>query len=325
MAFPIVPYDAELKILLEQIPIQPLTKEGIPLSRGLLASQFTADSIISTRAITHEQRTIPGPAGDIIISIFRPKNRTVESGDPSPGVYYIHGGGMVVGNRYLGIRESACDFVEDLGAVLVSVEYRLAPENPFLTPVEDCYAGLKWVSENAKSLGIDPSKLMISGASAGGGLAAGTALLARDRGGPPICAQHLQYPMLDDRNVTVSSQQYARDNDSWSRGNNLVAWECLLGDRVGGDNVPIYTAPSRATNLSGLPQAFIEVGSAEVFRDECVAYASKLWAAGIQTELHVWPGACHGADIFFPQAVISRAARAARNAWVGRVFSSLSS
>src|SRR5205823_2536521 len=149
------------------------------------------------------------------------------------------------------------------------------------TPIEDCYAGLVWTAAHAGELGIDPDRLMIAGGSAGGGLAAGCALLARDRKGPRLCAQMLVYPMIDDRDQTVSSQQIDGVG-VWDRATNVMGWVALLGDRRGTDDVSIYAAPARATDLSGLPPAYIECGSAEVFRDEDVAYASAIWAAGGQ-------------------------------------------
>ncbi|KAJ5642095.1 hypothetical protein N7490_006095 [Penicillium lividum] len=174
--------------------------------------------------------------------------------------------------------------------VCVSIEYRIPPEHPDPTPIEDCYAGLKWTGMNARSLGINPKCLMVVGSSAGGGLAAGTALLARDRDGPELCAQVLICPMLDDRNLTISIQH-------------------------------IYAAPARATDLSNLPATFIDVGTAEVFRDEAVAYASLLWKCGVQAELHVWSGGFHGFDLLAPDACLSVKARDTRTAWVRRLLS----
>ncbi len=177
--------------------------------------------------------------------------------------------------------------IKELDAVLVSVEYRLAPEHPDPAPVEDCYAGLKWVSEHATELGINPDHIIISGGSAGGGIAAGVTLLARDRKGPSIFAQQLLYPMLDDRCNNVSNNQFPEEG-TWTRRVNIMGWDSLLPGTRGTGNVSIYAAPARAKDLSGLPPAFIEVGSAEPFRDEDVAYATKLWEDGVHAELHVW-------------------------------------
>ena len=225
---------------------------------------------------------------------------------------------MIFGDRFTGI-EVPLDWVERFDAVCVSVEYRLAPEFPDPYLVEDCYAGLRWTAEHAAELGIDPGRLIIAGGSAGGGLAAGTALLARDRHGPPLAGQVLIYPMLDDRNQTVSAHQFAGIG-VWDRGSNETGWAAYLGERFGTDDVPIYAAPARAADLSGLPPAYIDVASAEVFRDEAVAYASQIWADGGVAELHVWPGGFHGFDLMAPEARISREAIAARTNWVARQF-----
>jgi acetyl esterase/lipase len=210
--------------------------------------------------------------------------------------------------------------VKELDVVIISVEYRLAPEHPDAAPVEDGYAALVWVGENLAELGISPAKLMIAGSSAGGGLAAGVALYARDHGGPALCAQLLQCPMINDRLESLSSHQYITDG-TFSRGSAETGWNALLGDRRGGKDVSIYAAPSRATDLSGLPPAFIEVGSAEIFRDDNVAFASHRWASGVQAELHVWPGAFHRFQAFAPTAALSIVADTTREAWVKRILS----
>ena len=203
------------------------------------------------------------------------------------------------------------EYAVQLGCVVVSVEYRLAPEHPHPAPVEDCYAGLVWTAKNAAELGIDPDRLAVGGLSAGGGLAAGTVLLARDRGGPALAFQLLVCPMLDDRNVTPSSHEFA-EAVVWNRAANLFGWTALLGDAAGTDEVSPYAAPARATDLSGLPPAYIDVGELEVFRDECVDYAQRLVQAGVSTEFHLYPGAFHGFDGMIPDAEISRRAAAER-------------
>ena len=211
------------------------------------------------------------------------------------------------------------DLVKCLDMVCVSVEYRLAPEYPDPAPLEDCYTALLWMGENLKDLGINPANLMIGGSSAGGALAAGVALYVRDHGGPTLSGQLLQNPMLDDRLQSVSSYQYI-DEGTWSRGSNETGWAALLGNRKGGEDVSIYAAPGRATDLSGLPPAFIEVGSADALRDENVAFASQLWASGVQAELHVWPGAFHRWQAFAPKASLTLIADETRVAWLERMF-----
>ena len=209
-----------------------------------------------------------------------------------------------------------------MDVVVVSVEYRL-PDHPDPAPVEDCFAGLQWVSEHATELGISSKKIVISGLSAGGGLAAGTALMARDREGPNLLGQCLIYPMLDDRMSTVSSHQYM-DEGIYDGNSNITAWDCLLPGRRGTEDVSIYAAPSRATDLSSLPPTWIDVGAAEVFRDESVAYATKLWEFSIQTELHVWPGTWHAFDIYAPDTEISALCLETRMAWMKRTLEPVS-
>lgn len=312
------PFDAELGATLGALGdlIAPtLTPDMI---EGMRESFVVApvEDLLSGRPVTHFERTIPGPLGapDLTVSVFQ---RT-DHAPGGPGIYHIHGGGMVMGDRFLGA-DSLIDWVEQLDAVAVSVEYRLAPENPDPAPVEDCYAGLEWMAANAEELGVDPERLVVAGASAGGGLAAGVALMSRDRGGPALAGQLLIYPMLDDRNESLSSHQFDGIG-VWDRTSNDTGWDALLGDRRKTSQVSIYAAPARAADLSNLPPAFIDVASAEVFRDEDVAYASTIWACGGDAELHVWPGGFHGFDIFFPQAALSILAREARTRWLRRIL-----
>lgn len=193
-----------------------------------------------------------------------------------------------------------------LNAVVANVDYRLAPENPDPALINDCFAGLRWVSANAAELGIDNSRIAITGNSAGGGLAAGTALKARDEKlTPPLKFQCLVYPMLDDRHVSVSSQQIY-DIGVWDREANIEAWNWYLGRDASVDptkqtDVSIYAAPARATDLSGLPPAYIDVGDLDAFRDEDIEYATKLMHTGIPCELHVVPGAYHAWEVFGPE------------------------
>ncbi|WP_029146231.1 alpha/beta hydrolase [Microbacterium luticocti] len=311
------PFDPELAAALElaagMIP-PTITPEMIPLMRQMPADPTLADQIAAVGAV-HEEHTIAGyEGGEIILSVFRRQDQTV----PGPGIYHIHGGGMILGDRLQGV-QGFLPFIASHGAVVVSVEYRLAPEFPDPVPVEDSYAGLVWTAEHAGELGIDPSRLIVGGASAGGGLAAGVTLLARDRRGPQLRASLLIYPMLDDRNETVSSHQI-QGIGVWDRASNDTGWDAYLGDRRRTDAVSIYAAPGRAEDLSGLPPTFIDVGSAEVFRDEDVAYASRIWAAGGVCELHVWPGGFHGFDGLAPQAQLSMRMVEARNNWITRMI-----
>jgi acetyl esterase/lipase len=220
-----------------------------------------------------------------------------------PGVLSIHGGGYVLGTNLMDdpILDELCP---TLGLVGVSVEYRLAPETPYPGPLEDCYRGLQWTFENAAALGIDPNCLGVMGVSAGGGLAAALCLLARDRGELPIAFQLLDQPMLDDRQVTSSSRQDGLA--VWSRHSNTFGWRSYLGDLYGSDDVPPTAAPARATDLSGLPPSFVSVGAADGFRDEDIDYALRLNQARVPTELHVYPGGCHGFNVMAPGAALSQ-------------------
>jgi len=313
------PFDAEVEPILQSHPLSGLkiTRDMLPHLRSAIVPDFS--DILSAWPIEREDRTISGPGGDLIISILRPTATTVAK--LRPGIVHFHGGGMVAGNRFAGV-VSVLEYIKLYGAICITVEYRLAPEHPDPGPIEDCYATLVWANEHATELGIDKRRLMVVGTSAGGGLAAGVALLSRDRGGPALCAQLLTCPMIDDRNNSVSSQQFT-EYGIWTRSSNATGWSCLLGEKAGGNDtgVSIYAAPARATDLSGLPSTFIEVGSAEIFRDENVAYASRLWACGVDAELHVWAGGFHGFDSIAPKAAVSITARQTRVAWVGRVLS----
>ncbi|MFD3696863.1 alpha/beta hydrolase [Streptomyces sp. NPDC058646] len=264
----------------------------------------------------HELRVPGAPGGpEVTLVSARPAGPT----GPLPLLYYMHGGGMIMGNAWSVLPQLLREWALALELAVVSVEYRLAPQARYPGPLEDCYAGLRWVAAHAAELGIDPDRIVIGGKSAGGGLAAALALLTRDRGGPVPIGQLLLCPMLDDRNDTFSSHQMA-GVDTWDRTSNATAWQALLGDRYGAADLPPYAAPARATDLSGLPPAYIEVGSAETFRDEDVAYAQAIWQAGGRAELHVWPGAFHGFDTFAPRAVLSQDARDARSHWLRRVL-----
>ncbi|GAB3886503.1 hypothetical protein GCM10029964_050900 [Kibdelosporangium lantanae] len=225
---------------------------------------------------------------------------------------------MILGNRFFGV-DGLIEDVLRFNAVGVSVEYRLAPEHPAPAGVEDCYAGLVWLAEHAGELGVDPNRIVVTGASAGGGLSAGVALMARDRGGPAIAGQMLLCPMIDDRNTTVSTRQYD-GLGAWDRNNNDTGWDALLGPLRGTEEASPYAVPARAKDVSNLPPAYIDVGAAEIFRDEATEYALRIWATGGQAELHVWAGGYHGFAGFSPDAEVSRAATRARLSWLRRVL-----
>jgi acetyl esterase/lipase len=312
------PYDPECgEVLAALPPFPPLTVEAIPFLR---AAEFiprpTDEDLARGGAFTVEERMVPGPVGapDVSLVICLP----TATARPVPTLYFTHGGGMISGTNRDGLAE-VLDLAQQVGAALVSVGYRLAPETPHPGPVEDSYAGLLWTVENAGELGIDDERIVLIGGSAGGGIAAALALMARDRGGPALAGQLLLCPMLDDRNDSPSVHQMA-GLPMWNRQANEVGWTALLGGARGGTDVSPYAAPARATDLSGLPPTFIDVGSADSFRDEDVDYATRIWQAGGVAELHVWPGGYHGFDGIVPQAAMSRAAVAARATWLARLL-----
>jgi len=236
--------------------------------------------------------------------------------EPGSAVLYLHGGGMILGSVDL-YDPIVASYVSRTGVPMLSVDYRRAPEDPHPAPVEDCYAGLCWLADHAEELGADPARLAVMGDSGGGGLAAAVALLARDRGGPPLARQVLIYPMLDDRTTTPDAQLVPFM--TWTYDDNLTGWGALLGGAVGGPDVPAYAAPARAADLAGLPGAYMEVGELDIFRDEDIEYAQRLAAAGVTTELHVHPGAPHGFDQLGPGFDVVRRALADR----ARVLQSL--
>ncbi|UPZ26835.1 alpha/beta hydrolase [Streptomyces sp. LRE541] len=327
--------DPELRTLLADMPSMPqLSTEVLALLRQLPSPPV--ESLLAHRQVDRREVTVPaGDGTPIPLSVFSPANadRTATEPQPAPApcVYWMHGGGMVMGDRFsqLGI---PLEWLDEFGAVVVSVDYRLAPEATGTTLVEDCYQGLLWVAEHSDELGIDPARIIVAGASAGGGLAAGVALLARDLGTPAIDAQILICPMLDHRNTSTSSHQYSSHEYSglghsdgpgvWTREMNEFGWRAVLGDHGGeggtAEEVSPYVSPSLADDLSGLPTAYIDTGSAEVFRDEDTEYATRIWAAGGQAELHVWAGGFHGFDALYPQAHISVTARRTRTDWLAR-------
>jgi len=251
----------------------------------------------------------------VLVRVHRPKNAS----GALPCVYSIHGGGYIIGTYDMDDAkfDSWC---QEFNIVGVSVEYRLSPETPYPGPLEDCYTGLKWTYDHADELGVDKGKIGITGVSAGGGLCAGLALLARDRAEVPLQFQLLDCPMLDDRMTTASSQ--LEGLIVWSRASNTFGWRSYLGPLSGTGDVPAYAAPARATDLAGLPEAYVCVGGADGFRDEDITYAMRLYGAGVPTELHVYPGAPHGVAMWADSDVAKRYNRDQRD-WLRRQLAAL--
>ena len=236
----------------------------------------------------------PGPDGapPVMVRLYQPEARQ----ESCPALLWMHGGGYVLGSVQAS-EVQAKAMARALDCIVASVEYRLAPEHPFPAALDDCYAALIWLTRNAARFDMNPSRIAIGGASAGGGLAAALCLLARDRAEAEVCYQLLVYPMLDDSNVQQAGSGVP-DTPVWTRASNLVGWRSYLQKEPGSDGISAYAAPIRAQDLSGLPPTYIGVGTADLFRDEDIAYAQRLMKAGVPTELHVYADGFHGFDGF---------------------------
>lgn len=282
--------------------------------RAVFAEMMAAgeDAAAAGDGVDAQDATVPSEP-PVPVRVYRPR-----AGGPMPALLYIHGGGMVIGS--IETEDAiARTLAAEVGCVVVSVEYRLAPETRHPGPAEDCYAALAWMASEAEELGIDPNRVAVYGGSAGGNLAAAVALMARDRGGPRLALQMLLYPMLDDRADSVSCRQ-VQDIGIWDGWAHREGFEALLGDAAGTEDVDHYAAPARAVDVAGLPPTFIDVGELDSLRDEDVEYALRLMRADVPTELHVHPGAYHGWEVFAPDAAVSRRAVAERVGFLRRVL-----
>jgi acetyl esterase/lipase len=294
-------FDPELAAV-TQFPA--LDSSDIATRRAQLAELLAQMPVPDTAGLTITDRTVPGPEGapEVLARIYRPDVLTAPV-----GILDVHGGGFILGDLETS-HASSIAMARGVGAVVVSVDYRLAPENPFPAGLEDCYAALSWFSAHAAEFGVDPERIAIHGGSAGGGLCAALALLTRDRGGPSIAFQYLGIPELDDRLDTPSMTTFV-DTPSWNRPAAIRSWDAYLGEgRRGTDDVSPYAAPARATDLSGLPSAYISAMQFDPLRDEDIAYATALLAAGVPVELHLFPGTFHGSSVFADAAVSKREA-----------------
>jgi len=253
--------------------------------------------------LTVRDTVVPGEP-DVPVRVYAPESQD----GPLPGLLFIHGGGFILGNITMFDGE-AKRIAAEVGAVVVSVEYRLAPENPYPAGLDDCYAALLWTAKSASELGIDPARLAVGGDSAGGGLSAAVALLSRDRGGPELCFQYLGIPELDDRLETPSMLAYV-DTPLWHRPAAEFSWDSYLGGPGvrGTSGVSPYAAPARMEDLSGLPPAFVNVCQFDPLRDEGIAYAQRLAQANVPTELVLYPGTFHGSGMIAQAAVTQRIA-----------------
>lgn len=297
-------FDPELTAMTEQMPE---SNFGDPVASRSVMEEMMAvlNANIDETGTSIEDRTIPGPEGaaEVPVRIYTPNNLT----GTTAGLIYIHGGGFAAGSLNTE-HGGVIDLCRDLGIVIVSIDYRLAPENPYPAGLEDCYAGLCWTREHAASLKIDENRIAVMGGSAGGGLSAGLALLTRDRNGPKLCFQVLSIPELDDRLQTTSMVTFT-DTPLWHRPNATLSWKYYLGDSYTsvGDGVPYYAAPARATveNLVGLPPAYVSTMEYDPLRDEGIEYALGMLQAGVNVELHSFPGTYHGSSMVNPLAAVS--------------------
>lgn len=298
-------YDPELA---PWVPMMlPLDISDLAAARAQAAElAHNAPSYQSPIPLAVYDRKVPGhlEGPDVAVRIYAPRGHA----GLLPGLLYIHSGGFVDGSIE-GEDARARELSAAAEAVVLSVQYRLAPEHPFPAGLHDCYAALVYLAKEAAVLGADSARIGVAGVSAGGGLAAATALLARDRGGPELCMQYLGIPELDDRLQTDSMFAYT-DTPVWNRANAALSWKYYLC----GKQATAYAAPARATNLTGLPSAYVDVCEFDPLRDEGISYAQRLAQAGVHVELHLYPGTFHGSSLIASAGVARRMSRDAGDA-----------
>lgn len=295
-------FDPEIQPWVSMIP--PLDISDLDAARAMVKNMTAAaPPFLLPAGLNREERSIPGTDGnpDVPVLIFSP----VECVN-NPAMIYLHGGGFVMGDAE-GDQALPAEIALATSAVVISVDYRIAPEHPFPAGLHDGFTALKWAAENAAELGVDASRIAVGGVSAGAGLAAGIALLARDQGGPQLCFQMLDIPELDDTLSTPSMQQFT-DTPLWNLSNGVISWESYLGEHDGA--VSPYAAPARATDLRGLPPAYVSVCEFDPLRDEGINYAQRLMQACVPTELHAFPGTFHGSGGAVRMAAVSQRMRA---------------
>ncbi len=282
--------DPDLLPMIEQMPGFQFSRDTLAATRAMMnamrpAAQPPADVNVS-------ERRIPGPAGapDVRVIVTRPK----ASGTGRPGILHIHGGGYVMGTADMTVPTDAA-YATQFGATVVSVDYRLAPETPHPGPVEDCYAALAWLHAQAAELGVDRGRIAVTGESAGGGLAAATVLLARDRAQYAVAFQHLVFPMLDDRTVTQSDASPHLGEFVWTQDSNRFGWTALLGRAPGRPRrLAVRRSGAHERTCRACRRHFVACGALDLFLEENLDYARRLIRAGVATEMHIYPGAPHG-------------------------------
>lgn len=300
-------FDPEFTELLQLLPEEDLLDNPVAARAGMNEMVAAANLNLDESGVNIENRLISREhsSSSVPVRIYQPEGADTAMA----GLIYIHGGGFVVGDLE-SEHSIAIELCRELGIVIVSVDYRLAPEHPYPAGLEDCYTTLCWTHANASELHVDTSRIGVCGSSAGGGLAAGLALLSRDRNGPALCFQFLGIPELDDRLETQSMKTFV-DTPLWSRTQAIKSWEYyLMNDYVpGSDDVPEYAAPARAMNLSNLPPAYVSTMEFDPLRDEGIEYALRLLQAGVAVELHSYPGTFHGSFLINPQAAVCQRER----------------
>ncbi|AST90820.1 MULTISPECIES: alpha/beta hydrolase [Sutcliffiella] len=296
--------DPELRAMLDIFP--PLNLDDVQATRKAMEDAAQLTELPVDEEVVVSNRMVPGPEDNpyVRVRIYEPKEKT----EKLPGLLWIHGGGYVLGAPE-GDDLLCQRFVKEANCVVVSVDYRLAPEHPYPAPLEDCYAALQWFAKKVDELGVDASRIGVGGQSAGGGLTAALALLARDRNGPELCFQMPLYPMIDDKNNSPSSLEIT-GNLIWNHDLNEKGWSMYLNGKNGKDDVPAHAAPSRATDLTNLPYTYTCVGQLDPFRDETLDYVKRLCQAGVDVEFHLYPGAYHGFETLNPAAAVSQRALA---------------
>jgi len=285
----------------------PMTREKLEQRRNMTYAGITAPSYdVPFEELRIARTSAPADPGDVGIIVVNAK-----PGEARPGILHIHGGGFTASTAANGL-PNVQELAAELDVPIVSVDYRLAPETTWRGSLEDNYSALLWMVAHARDIGIDPSRIAVTGESAGGGHSALLTLAARDRGEVAPCFQALVYPMIDDRAGTSRQLPEHVGYFGWNAEANRFGWESFLGMAPGEDDVPVDAVPSRREDLAGLPPAWIGVGALDLFVEESIAYAWGLLGAGVPAELLVVPGAFHGFDMFVRGAAVSRRFRDAR-------------